>query len=90
MSTRIQVIFTQQELLEFRSKAKAESKSLSAWLREAARYYLKQQQEKSSLKSSQALKSFFRECDKYEKGSEDDWDTIKKNILRSARRGGIL
>ena len=79
MSLRVQVILEERDALKFRSQALKESKSLSAWLREAgireARLWL-----------IRILKLFFKRCRKG-KGREPEWEAHKQNILRAYRSG---
>jgi hypothetical protein len=85
MSKRIQVILDDDEALSFRSQARRESKSLSAWLRDAGALALRMQREKGSLNTTEALKKFFQESNQREKGTEEDWEDQKKLILDGYR-----
>jgi len=80
MSTRVQVILKEEEVAEFKHQARKQSKSLSAWMREAA-YRMLQENEKKDLTEVNALKKFFMECRGREKGQEPDWSEQKRLIL---------
>lgn len=84
MARRVQVILGNEEAAQFRTQAKRESKSLSAWFREAARERLQRSRGSARLSDPQALESFFRECRDRESGREPDWDEHKKLILQGA------
>ena len=83
MSVRIQVILDERELAKFKSQALRESKSLSAWLRDAGKKILQENQKREPLREPVFLREFFKECNKREKGAEPDWDEQKSLILRS-------
>jgi hypothetical protein len=80
MATRVQVILDEEEMTGFRARARRESKSLSAWLRDAGRKALQEAEEKGGLKNSAALRKFFRESNKLEKGKEPEWEDHKRMI----------
>ena len=81
MSVKVQVILKQEEAARFKSRALQESKSLSGWLRDAGNTVLEMDQENQKLGTPEALKKFFRECNRREKGSEPDWEDQKQLIL---------
>ena len=83
MATRVQVILDEEEMTRFRARARRESKSLSAWLRDAGRKALAEAEAKSGLKNAAALRKFFRESNKREKGKEPEWEDHKRMILES-------
>jgi hypothetical protein len=85
MSIRVQVILEEEEALRFRSQAKKESKSLSAWFREAGRKVLEIDGSTQPLSNPKALKSFFKDCQVREKGQEPDWEDHKRSILKGFR-----
>lgn len=87
MSLRVQVILDQKEATKFRSQALKESKSLSAWLREAGRKMLEMKGQSQPLTDPSALNSFFKNCREREKGQEAEWEDHKKIILDGFRRG---
>jgi len=86
MSVRVQVILDKEEAARFKSQAVKESKSLSAWLRDAGRKML--QRSRKPLIDPESLKAFFAECRKREKGAESDWLRHKETILEGFRMGG--
>ena len=87
MSVRIQVILKEDEAAQFRSQALRESKSLSAWLRDAGKKMLEKAQESQPLTDSTALSAFFKECNAREGGREPDWEEHKELILEGFQSG---
>jgi hypothetical protein len=85
MSVRIQVILDQKEVTKFKSQALKESKSLSAWLRDAGKKILELNDRTKPLTDPSSLKSFFNRCK--EKGQEPEWEDLKKVILEGHRKG---
>jgi hypothetical protein len=90
MSIRVQVILDDEDATRFKSQAKRESKSLSAWLREAGRKMLEENQNRNSLTDPQSLRLFFEECNAREKGKEPDWEEQKELILEGYTAGRRL
>ena len=88
MSVRVQVILDKEEAARFKSQAAKESKSLSAWLRDAGRRMLRRS--RRPLMDAESLKAFFAECRKREKGTEPDWRRHKEKILEGFRVEGKL
>jgi hypothetical protein len=72
MSKRIHIVVDDREREAFRARAAAEGRSLSEWLREAARERLRETAP-GTLESPAALVAFFAECDGREQGREPDW-----------------
>jgi hypothetical protein len=88
VSVRVQVILDEAELSRFRSRARKESKSLSAWLRDAGRAQLVADGQQRLLDDAAALRDFFRACDRREgDGHEPDWDEHKAVLGVSYRSG---
>jgi len=88
MSVRVQVILDEAELSQFRSRARKESKSLSAWLRDAGRAQLAADGQRRLLADAAALRDFFRACDRREgDGAEPDWEE-HKTVLGGSYRAG--
>jgi len=87
MSVRVQVILDEEEAAKFRSQAVRESKSLSAWLRDAGRKMLEASGQRR-LNSPESLKAFFEECRGRERGTEPDWIEHKAMILKGFQAGG--
>jgi plasmid stability protein len=87
MSVRVQVILDEEEAAKFRSRAARESKSLSAWLRDAGRKML-EASEQRPLNDPESLKVFFEKCRGREKGTEPDWIEHKVMILKGFQAGG--
>ncbi len=90
MSVRVQVILDDKEAARFKSQAKRESKSLSAWLGEAGRKMLEENLKRNSLTDPQSLESFFEECNLRENGREPDWVDQKELILEGFQAGKRL
>lgn len=82
MAIRIQVVVDEEEAARFKSAALRDSKSLSAWLRDAGRDRLAVRR-KRALDTPAELKKFFRERSRKEQGKEPDWEEQKKLILQS-------
>jgi hypothetical protein len=87
MSIRVQVILDEEEVTRFKSQAMKESKSLSAWLRDAGKKMIELNHKQQRLTDPDALKHFFRKCDEREKGAEPDWEDHKRLILDSYQAG---
>ena len=83
MTKRVQVLLDKEEEVLFRSQAKKESKSLSAWMRDAARKAIAEQKGRLELRTSKGLKQFFAENMANEEGCEPDWSEHKRLILNS-------
>ena len=60
---------------------------MSAWLREAGREKAEARRAERRIRSRQALREFFAECDEREQGLEPDWEEHRKVIERSKRSG---
>ena len=88
MSVRIQVVVDEREAVRFKAQARKESKSLSAWLRDAGRKMLTENYQRSSLNDVASLKKFFDACNRRETGEESDWEEYKRLIQDSYRAGG--
>ena len=87
MSVRVQVILEEEEAARFKSQAARESKSLSAWLREAGRTILDLNRTSEKLTDPDSLKRFFKKCNENEKGTEPDWEDHKRLILDGFKAG---
>ena len=81
MSVRVQVILDDKEAAWFKTQAKRESKSLSAWLGEAGRKMLKESPKRHSRTDHQALDDVFEACNARETGRELDWEEQKALLL---------
>ena len=87
MSVRVQVILDEEEMTRFKSQAMKESKSLSAWLRDAVKKMIELNWQQQRLTDLDTLKGFFRKCDERENGAEPDWEDHKRLILDSYQAG---
>lgn len=86
MSERIHIVVDEAEKERFRRRAEREGKSLSAWLREAARERLAADRG-PELDTVGELDAFFADCDEREEGREPDWDAHRRTSERSVGRG---
>jgi hypothetical protein len=87
MSVRVQVILDEEEVTRFKSQAMKESKSLSAWLRDAGKNMIEINRQQQRLTDPDSLNRFFRKCNERENGVEPDWEDHKRLILDSYRAG---
>lgn len=85
MTDRIQLLVEEAEKERFRRRAEREGKSLSEWLREAAREKLAVAEERARLDSRDELRAFFEACDRREEGREPDWEEHRRVIGESIR-----
>lgn len=88
---RVQLVLQDADRERYIYQAKRESKTLSAWLREAAQEKL-ERIEKDCYRpftSAEELRDFFRECDALNEGQgpELDWEDYKKIIEDSKIEG---
>ena len=81
MSVRVQVILDEEEVTRFKSQAMKESKSLSAWLRDAGKNMIEINRQQQRLTDPDSLNRFFRKCNERENGVEPDWEDHKRLIL---------
>jgi hypothetical protein len=72
MSRRIHVVLDDRERAAFQARAEAEGRSLSEWLRLAARDRLERVRP-ARISTPEDLASFFDACDLRETGREPDW-----------------
>lgn len=87
MSVRVQVVLDPVEREAFRARARAEGRSLSQWLRDAARARLLDA-EAAVLRTPEDLEAFFAECDAHEEGREPDWHEHVA-VMADSRRHGL-
>ncbi len=80
MSVRVQVILDEEEATRFKSQAMRESKSLSAWLRDAGKKMMEINNQRQPLTNLDCLKKFFQQCNEREQGVEPDWEDNKRLI----------
>ncbi|MFW6193026.1 MAG: ribbon-helix-helix protein, CopG family [Gemmatimonadota bacterium] len=86
MNSRIQLVVDEEEKERFRREAAREGKSLSAWLREAARSRMARRSA-PRLDTVEELRAFFEACDERETEPEPDWREHRRVIEGSARSG---
>jgi len=87
MSVRVQVILDVEDVTRFKSQAMKESKSLSAWLRDAGKNMIEINRQQQRLTDPDSLNRFFRQCDERENGVEPNWEDHKRLILDSYQAG---
>jgi hypothetical protein len=87
MSVRVQVILEEKEAARFKSQALKESKSLSAWLRDAGRKMLNTNRQWQTLTDQESLRKFFKKTNEREQGSEPSWEEHKRIILEGSQGG---
>ena len=86
LMTRIHIVVDEEEKERFRCCAEGEGKTLSEWLREAAREKLRQEGP-LRLDSLEELRAFFASCDARERRDEPDWEEHRRVIEASTRSG---
>ena len=89
MTSRIHIVVDEEDKERFRRQAEREGKSLSAWLREAARARLSERRA-SALDTAEELRAFFEACDDREAVPEPDWEEHRRVVERSVRSGGAV
>lgn len=87
MSVRVQVILEEEDVARFKSRARHESKSLSAWLRDAGRKLLEDSRGSQDLTDPKSLKGFFQKCNDRERGVEPEWEEHKRLIIEGYQSG---
>lgn len=88
MPERIHLVLSRLEKERYRRLAAREGKTLSEWLRAAAREKLAKSEEVPRLATERDLEAFFSACDEAESGVEPNWETHRRVIEESIRRGG--
>lgn len=86
MSVRVQVLLDPAEREAFRSRASAEGRSLSQWLREAGQARLRSAAA-PALRTAADLDAFFAGCDADLAGREPDWEQHLAAIAASRGLG---
>jgi hypothetical protein len=87
MTERIHIVVGRAEKERYRRIAAREGKTLSEWLRAAAREKLEAATAREGLDGEDALRLFFAECDERESGREPDWPAHLEVITGSRRSG---
>jgi hypothetical protein len=85
---RINLVVDSEEKERYRRQAAREGRSLSEWLREAARARLESARRRRGLDTLDELRTFFQACDERETGREPDWAEQRQVIEESIRKGG--
>lgn len=88
VTERIHIVVGREEKERFRRLAAREGRSLSDWLREAARERAAARGE-AQLEDEASLRKFFDACDRREEGREPDWEVHREVIERSIGPGGV-
>lgn len=86
MSSRVQVILSDEEREAFRQQARAEQMSLSNWLRQAGLKRLEAQQQRP-IRTTAELHEFFASLPD-DSGSEPDWGSHLQ-VIEQSRRSGV-
>lgn len=87
MSARIHIVVDAAEKERFRRAAERKEKTLSEWLREAARERLARDRERVRLDTLEELRAFFLHSDQRASGREPDWEKHERVIAASIRGG---
>ncbi|MGH7543523.1 MAG: hypothetical protein ACREK7_06240 [Gemmatimonadota bacterium] len=89
MKSRIHIVVDDVEKERFRQRAEREGKSLSSWLRDAARDKMEIEPDRVELDTQEKLMAFFAECDARQEGEgrESDWKDHLRVIEASIRSG---
>lgn len=80
MADRIHVVLDPADKERFRRLAAREGKTLSAWLRDAARDRAAAAEAHEGLETEEGLRRFFEACDDRESGREPDWEEHEQVI----------
>jgi hypothetical protein len=83
MTDRLHIVLDAAEKARFREVAAREGKSLSEWVRDAAREKVATSERGRTLATVGALEEFFAECDRRETGREPDWEAHREVLERS-------
>jgi hypothetical protein len=84
---RIQVLLDPEERDRFRRLAQQRGLSLSAWLREAGLRRAVEESEVTRIRTRDALRDFFAQCDVREVAVEPDWEEHLAVLDASMREG---
>jgi hypothetical protein len=87
VTERIHIVVGRTEKERYRRLAAREGKTLSEWLRAAAREKLEAATRDAGLPDEEALRLFFDECDAREQGREPDWESHLEVMTRSRGTG---
>lgn len=87
MKTRIHIVVGEEEKERYRSLAEKEGRTLSDWLRQAARDRADAREGEPALESREALDAFFRSCDAREVRPESGWEAHRRVIEASIGSG---
>ena len=87
MAERIHIVLGREEKERYRMAAAREGRSLSEWLREAAKERYAASEERRGLETREDLKGFFSACDERESGREPDWEEHRRVIEGSKVQG---
>jgi uncharacterized protein (DUF1778 family) len=87
MTTRVQVILSEEEREYFRRLAERRGQSLSSWMREAARERAGDEPPQR-FRTPEDFHRFFAECDERAgDGREPEWEEHRSALERSLRSG---
>ncbi|MGH9324671.1 MAG: antitoxin [Vicinamibacteria bacterium] len=90
MKSRIHIVVDEVEKERFRQRAEREGKSLSSWLRDAAREKLEVEPDRLELDTEVKLRAFFAGCDALQEGQgrEPEWEEHLQ-VIEASRRSGV-
>lgn len=88
MTERIHLILDAAEKERFRRLAVREGKTLSAWVRDAARDRAASSEARGGPDTEEELRRFFEACDARESGREPNWEEHERVIETSRTSGG--
>ena len=85
---RVQLVMPDDDRDSYVDQARREGKSLSEWLREAARERLESRRKARRFQSAEDIRAFFRRCDQLEgPETEPDWSEHLQTINEARARG---
>jgi Ribbon-helix-helix protein, copG family len=87
VTDRIHIMLDPAEKERFRRLAARQGKTLSAWLRDAARDLAAAAEAREGLETEEELRRFFEACDARESGREPDWEEHEQVIEASKTSG---
>ncbi|HUF51247.1 MAG TPA: hypothetical protein VMN60_10460 [Longimicrobiales bacterium] len=87
MAARVHIVVSEAEKEGYRRHAARAGKTLSEWLRAAAREKVEAAEAQGGLPDGAALAEFFAACDERESGREPDWESHRA-VIDASRAAG--
>jgi Ribbon-helix-helix protein, copG family len=87
MADRLHIVLDAAEKERFREMAAREGRTLSEWVRDAAREKAATAEAERMLDTVESLEAFFEECGRRETGVEPEWESHREVIERSIASG---